>query len=203
MKDAIDSGRHRLVLATAAQAGGAFASVPAGAADMVPATPAWGAMHGRWRDARPDLTVRIVDMLRGMPADRVAPTNEQIARAAAVAAEAVSAESHALHAGRASPASASVAVAMVIASDVVVAEAAVPHADRASSASRKLAAVAARSTAKTADTSRGKKAPGVASNAQAATASRGASTHAQQAARAPTAPAARRAAVSIRSRWKR
>ncbi|MBY8605948.1 hypothetical protein K7N18_14005 [Burkholderia arboris] len=151
---------------------------------MVPATPAWGAMHGRWRDARPDLTVRIVDMLRGMPADRVAPTNEQIARAAAVAAEA-----HALYAGHVSPASAPVAVAMVIASDAVVAEVAAPHAGRPSSASRKSIAIAARSTAKTAAASRGKKAPDVVLNAYAATASRGAATHAQQAARAAEAPA--------------
>ncbi|WP_322068032.1 hydroxyisourate hydrolase [Burkholderia cenocepacia] len=69
MKDAIDSGRRRLVLATAALAGGAFAPASAVAADTAQAASAWGAMRGRWRDARPDLTVRIVDMLRGVPAE--------------------------------------------------------------------------------------------------------------------------------------
>ncbi|WP_175778223.1 hydroxyisourate hydrolase [Burkholderia cenocepacia] len=70
MKDVIDTGRRRLVLATAALAGGgALASVPAGAADATPTDQAWGAMRGRWRNAHPDLTVRIVDMLHGVPAE--------------------------------------------------------------------------------------------------------------------------------------
>ncbi|AOL05820.1 MULTISPECIES: hydroxyisourate hydrolase [Burkholderia] len=70
MKDVIDTGRRRLVLATAALAGGgALVSTPAGAADASPAGAAWGGMRGKWRDAHPDLTVRIVDMLHGVPAE--------------------------------------------------------------------------------------------------------------------------------------
>ena len=70
MKDAIDSGRRRLVLATAALAGGGvLASAAAGAADAAPTDEAWGGMRGKWRDAHPDLTVRIVDMLSGVPAE--------------------------------------------------------------------------------------------------------------------------------------
>ncbi|WP_175813195.1 hydroxyisourate hydrolase [Burkholderia contaminans] len=70
MKDVIDTGRRRLVLATAALAGGgALASAPAGAVDATPTDQVWGAMRGRWRNAHPDLTVRIVDMLHGVPAE--------------------------------------------------------------------------------------------------------------------------------------
>ncbi|MBR8409005.1 MULTISPECIES: hydroxyisourate hydrolase [Burkholderia cepacia complex] len=69
MKDVIDSCRRRLVLATAALAGGAFASAPAGGAGTTQGASAWGAMRGRWLEPRPDLTVRIVDMLRGVPAE--------------------------------------------------------------------------------------------------------------------------------------
>jgi 5-hydroxyisourate hydrolase len=70
MKDVIDTGRRRLMLATAVLAGGgALASAPAGAAETAPASSAWGAMRGKWRNAHPDLTVRIVDMLHGVPAE--------------------------------------------------------------------------------------------------------------------------------------
>lgn len=70
MKDVIDTGRRRLVLATAALAGGGvLVSAPAGAAETAPARAAWGGMRGRWRDPKPDLTARIVDMLHGVPAE--------------------------------------------------------------------------------------------------------------------------------------
>ncbi|AOI89436.1 hydroxyisourate hydrolase [Burkholderia pseudomultivorans] len=70
MKDAIDAGRRRLVLATAALAGGGtLAATPAGAVEPASAIPAQGAVRGKRRDPQPDLTVRIVDMLRGVPAE--------------------------------------------------------------------------------------------------------------------------------------
>ncbi|MBP0607561.1 MULTISPECIES: hydroxyisourate hydrolase [Burkholderia] len=61
MKDVIDSGRRRLVLATAG-----LAAMPAWAAD-VPLVP--GNARGVRRNASPDLTVRIVDMLHGVAAE--------------------------------------------------------------------------------------------------------------------------------------
>ncbi|WP_082741950.1 hydroxyisourate hydrolase [Burkholderia sp. MSMB1072] len=61
MKDAIDSRRRGLVLATAA-----LAAVPAWAADVQPAP---GSAPGVRRETSPDLTVRIVDMLHGIAAE--------------------------------------------------------------------------------------------------------------------------------------
>ncbi|ARF87028.1 TPA: hydroxyisourate hydrolase [Burkholderia cenocepacia] len=63
MNDVIDSGRRRLVLATAALA--AVPAVPAWAAD---AQPVPGHAPGVRHAASPDLTVRIVDMLHGVAA---------------------------------------------------------------------------------------------------------------------------------------
>ncbi|OXI39324.1 5-hydroxyisourate hydrolase [Burkholderia sp. AU17457] len=61
MKNVIDTGRRRLVLATTA-----LAAVPAWATDGASAP---GVAPGVRRDASPDLTVRIVDMLNGVPAE--------------------------------------------------------------------------------------------------------------------------------------
>jgi len=118
-----------------------------------------------------------------VPADRATPADDQVAGAAAVAAEAAeaaSAASRALHAGRAPSGQAPVAVAMAIASDAVVAQAAAPDAEPASPVTTKPVAAAARSAAKPAAMSRGKKMLTAASNAQSAPASRGAATHAHR-----------------------
>ncbi|WP_249202678.1 MULTISPECIES: serine protease [Burkholderia cepacia complex] len=121
-------------------------------------------------------------------ADRTAAV-DGAATVEAQAASAVSAASHALEASRAPSVGAPVAVAMAIASDAVVVEAAVPDAWRALSTGRKPVAIAARSAAKPAATSRGKQALDGALTAHAAATSRGAATHAPQATHAAVEPA--------------
>jgi 5-hydroxyisourate hydrolase len=61
MKNVIDKGRRRIMLATTARA-----AVPAWAADQAGAS---GVAPGARRRASPDLTVRVVDMLNGVAAE--------------------------------------------------------------------------------------------------------------------------------------
>ncbi|VWB12967.1 serine protease [Burkholderia lata] len=137
-----------------------------------------------------------------VPADRPAPTDARVT----TAAQAVSEESRALHAGADASASAPVAVAMVVASDAVVAEVAAPApaplAGRASSAGKPVA-VKSRAAAQPAVASRGKTARGTPASARAgqngAVAAHGAVAHARQAATAADAPPAAPASSSAQA----
>ncbi|WP_257128210.1 serine protease [Burkholderia sp. MSMB1072] len=135
-------------------------------------------------------------------ADRAAPSGAQMQAAATVVAETASAEARALHVAGSGSAGEPVAVAMAVASNAVVAEAAAPRVERGSSA-RKPVEAAVRLAAKSAATSRGNAERHVVADAPAAqrasTAARGATPHAQPAARAADTPPAASVSNSARA----